>query len=205
MTPDSPPAASLTLPLRLPYSELSRLGTAWAVDQVFTLPLPTAPTLRVTNIQLRAAGPRLSAAVSVQSSGLLGLKATFDLSGTPVLDRAGQVMTLEDVALHTRKDGLSGRLLSLLADARVTAYLTRLARVELGPRMDGFLAEAQSRLPLSPVDGVEVAGTLTQLSVTGLEVMPDALLLTAQAGGDLHVTLKAAGLRPANTSAGSLR
>ncbi|CAM4334059.1 DUF4403 family protein [Deinococcus marmoris] len=205
MTPDSPPAASLTLPLRLPYSELSRLGTAWAAEQVFTLPLPTAPTLRVTNIQLSAAVPRLSAAVSVQSSGLLGLKATFDLSGTPVLDRAGQVLTLEDVTLNTRREGLSGRLLGLLADARVTAYLTRLARVELGPRMAELRAQAQQRLPLTPVEGIEVAGTVTQLSVTGLEVTPDALLLTACAGGDLHVTLRAAGLRPANTSAGSLR
>ncbi|MFK7603878.1 DUF4403 family protein [Deinococcus sp. SM5_A1] len=205
MTPDPPPAASLTLPLRLLYSELSRLGTAWAAEQVFALPLPTAPTLRVMNIHLSAAGPRLNAAVSVQSSGLLGLKATFDLSGTPVLERAGQVLTLEDVALNTRKDGLSGRLLSMLADARVTAYLTGLARVELGPRLDEMRAEVQSRLPLSPVDGIEVTGTVTQLSVTGLEVTPDALLLTVRAGGDLRVTLKAAGLLPGNTSAGSLR
>ncbi|OLV18834.1 DUF4403 family protein [Deinococcus marmoris] len=196
MTPDLHPAASLTLPLRLPYSELSRLGTAWAAEQVFTLPLPTAPTLRVTNILLRAAGPRLSAAVSVQSNGLLGLKATFDLSGTPVLDRAGQVLTLEDVALNTRKDGLSGRLLSLLADARVTAYLARLARVDLGPRMAELRAQAQDRLPLTPVDGIEVAGTVTRLAVTGLEVTPDALLLTAVAGGDLRVTLKADGVLP---------
>ncbi|CAM3751974.1 DUF4403 domain-containing protein [Deinococcus saxicola] len=205
MTPDSPPAASLTLPLRLPYSELSRLGTAWAAEQVFALPLPTAPTLRVTSVQLCAAGPRLKAAVSVQSSGLLGLRATFDLSGTPVLDRAGQVLTLEDITLTTRKEGLSGRLLGMLADTRVTAYLTRLARVELGPRLAQARAEAQNRLPFSPVDGVEVTGTVTQLMVAGLEVTPDALLLTVRAGGELHVTLKAAGLLPANTSAGSLR
>lgn len=196
MTPDLPTAASLTLPLRLPYSELSRLGTAWAAEQVFTLPLPTAPTLRVTNIRLSAAGPKLNAAVSVQSSGLLGLRATFDLSGTPVLDTAGQVLTLEEVALNTRKEGLSGRLLGLLADARVTAYLAGLARVDLGPRLAQARAEAQARLPFSPVDGVEVTGRVTQLAVVGLEVTPDALLLTAVAGGDLRVTLNADGLLP---------
>ncbi|CAM3951895.1 DUF4403 domain-containing protein [Deinococcus frigens] len=194
MTPDPPPTASLTLPLRLPYSELSKLAAAWAVEQTFTLPLPTAPTLRVTSIQLSAAGPRLNAAVSVQSSGLLGLKATFDLSGKPVLDQAGQVLTLDDVALNTRKESLSGRLLGLLADARVTAYLTRLARMDLGPRLAQVRAEAQARLPFSPLDGIEIMGTVTQLAVTGLEMTPDALLLTAVAGGDLHVTLKAGGL-----------
>ncbi|QFP77914.1 DUF4403 family protein [Deinococcus sp. AJ005] len=196
MTPDLHPAASLTLPLLLPYSELSRLGTAWAAEQVFMLPLPTAPTLRVTNIHLSAAGPRLKATVSVQSSGLLGLKATFTLSGTPVLDRAEQVLTLKDVALNTHKDGLSGRLLGLLADARVTGYLTRLARVDLSPRLAQARAEAQNRLPFSPVDGVEVTGTVTHLMVSGLEVTPNALLLTAVAGGDLCVTLKADGLLP---------
>lgn len=190
------PAASLTLPLRLPYPELSRLAAGWAAEQVFTLPLPTAPSLRVTGIQISAAGPRVNAAVSVQSSGLLGVRATFDLSGVPVLDRAGQVLTLGDVALATRKEGLGGRLLSLLADARVSAYLTRLARVDLGPRLAELRAQMQGRLPLSPLDGITVAGTVTQLAVTQLEVGPDALLLTVMAGGNLHVTVKAAGLLP---------
>lgn len=154
MTPDlqppARPAASLTLPLRLPYPELSRLGTAWAAGQTFTLPLPTAPSLRVTKLQFSAAGPRLNVTLSVQSSGLLGLKATFDLSGRPVLDVAGQVLTLEDIAVSTHREGLSGRLIGLLADARVTAYLTRLARVDLGPRLAALQAQAGPSSLLGP-------------------------------------------------------
>ncbi len=93
--------------------------------------------------------------------------------------------------MTTHREGLSGRLIGLLADARVTAYLARLARVELGPRLSEWQAQAQARLPFSPVAGIEVEGTVTQLAVTGLEVSPDALLLTAVTGGDLRVTLKA--------------
>lgn len=200
MTPDlqppARPAASLTLPLRLPYPELSRLGTAWAAGQTFTLPLPTAPSLRVTKLQFSAAGPRLNVTLSVQSSGLLGLKATFDLSGRPVLDVAGQVLTLEDIAVSTHREGLSGRLIGLLADARVTAYLTRLARVDLGPRLAALQAQAQARLPFSALEGTEVTGTVTHLAVTGLEVTPDALVLIAAAGGALQVTLKDGRLLP---------
>lgn len=200
MTPDlqppARPAASLTLPLRLPYPELSRLGTAWAAGQTFTLPLPTAPSLRVTKLQFSAAGPRLNVTLSVQSSGLLGLKATFDLSGRPVLDVAGQVLTLEDIAVSTHREGLSGRLIGLLADARVTAYLTRLARVDLGPRLAALQAQAQARLPFSALERTEVTGTVTHLAVTGLEVTPDALVLIAAAGGALQVTLKDGRLLP---------
>ncbi|MDV6375371.1 DUF4403 family protein [Deinococcus arenicola] len=196
MTAPTPPTASLTLPLRLPYPELSRLAAGWAAQQAFMLPLPGSPTLRVTDIQINAAGPRLNAAVSVQSSGLLGVRATLDLSGVPVLDEAGQILTLGDVALATRKEGLGGRLLGMLADARVSAYLIRLARVDLAPRLAELCAQVQGRLPLSPLDGIMVAGTVTRLAVTHLEVGADALLLTVAAGGDLQVTLSADGLLP---------
>ena len=200
------PAASLTLPLRLPYPELSQLVTAWASGQLFTLPLPTAPNLRVTDIRLSAEGTRLKASLTVQSSGLLGLKTTLDVSGSPLLDVAGQVLTLEDPVVSTRKEGLGGRLIGLLADARVTASLARLARVDLAPRLAGWRGQVQARLPFVALDGIEVTGTVTQLAVTTLKVTPDALTLTAVVGGDLHVTLTAAALLlPEGLSPGSLR
>ena len=195
MTPDAP-AASIVLPLRLPYPDLSRLATAWAAGQTFALPLPSAPVLQVTDVRLGAEGQRLKATVSVRSRGLLGLKATFDLSGRPVLDEAGQVLSLDDIVLSTHREGLSGRLIALLADARVAASLARLARVDLSPRLAALRAEAQARIPFSPLEGTEVAGTITHLRVTGLDVGAGALTLTAAAGGDLHVTVKAAGLLP---------
>ncbi len=204
--PDPTPAASVTLPLRLPYPELSQLATAWAAGQVFTLPLPTAPSLRVTDIRISAGGTRLKASLAVQSSGLLGLKATLDVSGKPVLDVAGQVLILADIVVTTRKEGLGGRLIGMLADARVTAYLTRLARVDLAARLAGWREQAQARLPFVILDGIEVTGTVTRLAVTTLEVTPEALTLTAVAGGDLHVTVTAAGLlSPEGQSPGSLR
>lgn len=195
MTPDTP-AASIVLPLRLPYPDLSRLATAWAAGQTFALPLPSAPVLHVTAVRLGAEGQRLRATVSVRSRGLLGLKATFDVSGRPVLDEAAQMLSLDDIALSTHREGLSGRLIALLADARVTAYLARLARVDLRPRLAALRAEAQARLPFSPLDGMQVAGTVTHLRVTGLEVGAGALTLTVAAGGNLHVTVKADGLLP---------
>ncbi|GGL94860.1 hypothetical protein GCM10010840_36130 [Deinococcus aerolatus] len=204
--PAPAPAASVTLPLRLPYPELSQLATAWAAGQVFTLPLPTAPSLRVTDIRISAGGTRLKASLSVQSSGLLGLKATLDVSGRPVLDVAGQVLTLEDTAVSTRKEGLGGRLIGMLADARVTASLARLARVDFAARLAGWRGQAQALLPFVVRDGIEVTGTVTQLAVTTLKVTPDDLTLTAVVGGDLQVTLTAAGLLPREgLSPGSLR
>ncbi|WP_229784709.1 DUF4403 family protein [Deinococcus radiotolerans] len=193
LTPD----VNLSVPARLPYPELSAAATREAAKRTLTLPVPTSPTLRVTGVTLSAAGAALNAAVSLQISGPLGLKlnATADVRGTPTLDAAGQVLTLKNVTVRTRREGLTGRALAWLADARAQAYVAQAARFDLRPRLDAVRAQMQTRLPFTPTPGVTLSGTLRSLSVTDVRVTPDALIVTGEALGTLNATVDASATR----------
>ncbi|WP_027459913.1 DUF4403 family protein [Deinococcus murrayi] len=191
------PGVALTLPVRLPYPELSQAATRAAAARPVTLPLPLSPTLRVERVVVTGRGPRLNAAVTVRVSGPLGLsvRATADVSGVPTLDASGRVVTLRDPAVVTRREGLTGRVLGWLADARAQAYLRGAARFDLGPQLTRVRGQVQSRLPFTPAPGVTLTGRVGELRLTGLSVTPDALLVTASAGGQLAATVDAAKVR----------
>ncbi len=195
----APPTSGvdLRLPVRLPYPELSRAATRVAGQRPFPLPVPLSPTLRVERVTLTPRGGKLNAAVSVTVSGPLGLnvRATADVSGTPTLDPTGRVLTLRGVTVTTRREGLSGRVIGWLADKRAQAYLARAARFDLTPSLERVRGQVQSRLPFTPVPGVELAGTVGPLRLTALQVTPEALVVTAAAGGELRGTVNAAKLR----------
>lgn len=186
----------LSLPARLPWPDLSRLATAYASARTVTLPVPTGPTVRVLDVTLTPAGPRISAAVRVQVRGPLGLtvRATADVSGSPVLDAAGHVLTLQDATVVTRREGLTGRVVGWLADARAQAYLRQAARVELAPLLGRARAQMQSRLPFTPVPGVSLSGTVGELRLSAFTVTPPALVVTADAAGTLAARVDVAGL-----------
>ncbi|WP_243398150.1 DUF4403 family protein [Deinococcus koreensis] len=200
---DLPPGGvSLNVPLSAPYPELSRLATTYAAARPFPLPVPTSPVLRVLDVAVKPSGTRLKVTVRLRIEGPLGLRlpATVDVSGTPALDDGGRIVTLQGVSVTTRREGLSGRLIGWLADSRAQAYLQQAARFDLGPRLDAHRADLQQRLPFSPVPGVTLSGTLGPLSLRSVTPTPDALLVTAQAGGTLEARLDAgalgASLRP---------
>ncbi|MFC4639890.1 DUF4403 family protein [Deinococcus hohokamensis] len=191
-----PAGVDLELPVSLPYAELSAAATRAAATQTFTLPVPTSPTLRVTAVSVRPAAQALAVAVQVRIEGPLGLRlpATVDLTGTPVLDPSTQVVTLRGVRVKTRREGLSGRVIGWLADARAQAFVTRMARFDLRPRLEQARAQLQARLPFSPVPGVTLAGRVEQLTLTRLQVTPGALVATAAVDGQLSASLDAAAL-----------
>ncbi|PTA66793.1 hypothetical protein C8263_15740 [Deinococcus arcticus] len=181
------PGLDLQVPVRLPYPELSRLATQAAAQKTFPLPVPTTPTLRVLGVTLTPAGGRLNAAVRVQITGPLGLRvgATVDIQGTPALDPAGQTLTLQGVRVTTRREGLTGRVIGYLADARAQAYLQGAARFDLRPQLDRARAALQARLPFTVAPGVTLQGTVGPLKVRAVQVTPDALLVTGEATGNL--------------------
>ncbi|WP_104991596.1 DUF4403 family protein [Deinococcus sp. NW-56] len=190
------PGVALALPVRLPYPDLSRAATRAAARTV-TLPLPLSPTLRVENVVVTGRGPRLNAAVTVRVSGPLGLnvRATADVSGVPTLDASGRVVTLQGATVVTRREGLTGRVVGWLADARAQAYLRQAARFDLSPQLTQARGQVQSRLPFMPVPGVTLTGKVGELRLTGLSVTPDALVVTAAAGGQLAAAVDAGKVR----------
>ncbi|EYB67394.1 hypothetical protein DEIPH_ctg043orf0028 [Deinococcus phoenicis] len=107
------PGVELSVPVRLPYPELSRAATRAAGGRTFALPVPLSPTLRVQQVTVTPQGGKLSAAVRVVVSGPLGLRvqATADVTGTPALDPSGRVVTLSGVTVTTRREGLTGRVI----------------------------------------------------------------------------------------------
>ena len=183
----------LSVPLALPYPELSALAARYVAGQTLTLPVPGGPVLRVTGVQVRPAGSRLRVTVQTRLDGPLGLSlgATTDVTGTPTVSADGRTVSLRDVGVQTRRDGLTGRALSWLADARAQAFLTRAARFDLGPLLDRARTQAQARLPFTPLPGVTLGGQVGTLTVQGLTVQPAALVVTARAAGRLQAQVNA--------------
>jgi hypothetical protein len=176
----------LSVPVRLPYAELSQVATRAASAQVFPLPVPLSPKLRINRVTVQPKGSKLLVTASLTITALgLNVNATADISGTPVLDNTGRIVTLSGVTVQTHREGVTGRVLSWLADSRAEAYLARAARFDLGPRLDQARAEAQARLPYAPTPGIRLGGTVGPLKLTALTVAPDALTVTAAAGGEL--------------------
>lgn len=161
-----PDGVDLTVPVLLPFDELSRMATAYAARETVTLPVPTSPTVQATRVTVKPAGPKLLVTVQVQVRGPLGLKvnATVDVTGTPKLDATGRTVTLEGVTVRTRREGLSGKVISLLADARAQAYVTRAARFDLTPSLEKARAQAQAKLPMTPTPGLQLGGTVGPMS-----------------------------------------
>lgn len=194
VTPQLTPGVDLQVPIRLPLADLSAAATRYAATQTFTLPVPTHPTLRVTGVTLRSAAPRLNATLTLRLQGPLGLNlpVTVDLTGLPRLAPDGHTLSMTNVTVTTRRDGLTTRVLGWLADARAQAFLARAAQVDLTPHLARAQREIQARLPFSPVLGVELRGTVGPLRLSGLTVTADALSATAAATGQLDVKVDAA-------------
>ena len=192
-----PDGVDLTVPVLLPFDELSRMATAYAARETVTLPVPTSPTVQATRVTVKPAGPKLLVTVQVQVRGPLGLKvnATVDVTGTPKLDATGRTVTLAGVTVRTRREGLSGKVISLLADARAQEYVTRAARFDLTPSLEKARAQAQAKLPMTPTPGLQLGGTVGPLKLTGLMVQPQNLIVQAAATGQLQVRVDAGALR----------
>lgn len=191
------PGVTLSVPVRLPYPELSQAATREATRRTFPLPVPLSPTLRVERVTVTPRGQKLNAAVTVSVSGPLGLKvrATADVAGTPTLDPSGRIVTLGGVTVTTRREGLTGRVIGWLADARAQAYLRQAARFDLTGQLTQVRGQVQSRLPFTPAPGVTLSGTVGALRLTGFQVAPDALVVTAAAGGELAAAVDAGKVR----------
>ncbi|GAA5436298.1 hypothetical protein Daqu01_01412 [Deinococcus aquaticus] len=188
------PTVHLRVPTHLPYPELSAAATREAARRTLTLPVPTSPTLRVTRVTLRPTGTDLTATINLQITGPLGLtlNATTDVRGTPTLDPATQTLTLKNPTVTTRRQGLTGRALAWLADTRAQTYITQAARIDLNPHLNTALTTLQRRLPFTPAPGITLAGQITTLRLTSLNVTPDALIITTEATGALgaHVQVE---------------
>ncbi len=181
---------ALEVPVTLPYRQLSDLATRYAQAREYPLPLPLTPRLKVQDVLLSApAAGRLNAAVrlSVRALGL-SVGATVDVSGTPQL--SGEVLTLKDVTVHTRPNGLSGRVLGWLADARVQTLLAKQASFDLGPELKQARTALQSQLPYRVSDGVTLSGQIERLTLKGVSAQPQGVVALTQAQGSLEARVE---------------
>ncbi|ADV66777.1 DUF4403 family protein [Deinococcus maricopensis] len=188
------PGVHLTVPVRLPYANLSDAMTRAIQRREFRANGVLSPTVRVTRVDVTPQGARLNAAARVNVRlGPLNVNATVDVSGTPKLDAQGRVLTLADVRVRTRPDGVTQRVVGWLADARVQAFLRESARVDLAPYLDRALQDVRARLPLKPAQGITLAGRVDALRLTDLDVTPGGVVLTSRVDGDLDATVEVPG------------
>lgn len=193
----APSELHLRVPILLPFAELSALAAAAAHKELLALRLPggaLAPQVRLDRLEVAglSAEQRLKLTAQLSVSGLgLRQSVTADISGRPWLRPGGQVVTLENVQVSTRDEGLSSRLLGLLADARLEAYLARSARFDLGPRLDALEDSLAAQLPYSPLPGLRLRGDVGELRLDDLHVTGQGLQVIAAADGALDVLVNA--------------
>ena len=198
MSPQPAPGElHLRVPILLPFAELSSLATAAAQRELLALRLPggtLAPRVQLDRLEVtgQPAQQRLTLTARLTLSGLgLRQSVTADISGRPWLRPGGRTVTLENVQVATRDEGLSSRLLGLLADARLEEYLARSARFDLGPRLDELEDSLAARLPYSPLPGLRLRGDVGELRLDDLRVTGQGLQVTAAADGALDVLVDA--------------
>ncbi|WP_407568646.1 DUF4403 family protein [Deinococcus altitudinis] len=187
-----PPGEGVTLevPVTLAYGELSALATRYAQSREYPLPLPFSPQLKVRKIVLSTpAVGKLNAAVQLTVRALgLSVGATVDVSGMPSLD--GQRLTLQNVHVKTRPNGLSGRVLGWLADSRVQSLVAKQASFDLGPELVQAGALLQSRLPYRVASGVTLSGQVGRLALRSVVVQPQGVVALTRAQGVLEAQVE---------------
>ncbi len=181
---------TLEVPVTLGYGELSALATRYAQSREYPLPLPFSPHLKVQNILLSTpAAGKLNAAVELTVRALgLSVGATVDISGTPKLE--GQRLSLQDVNVTTRPNGLSGRVLGWLADSRVQALLAKQASFDLGPELVQAESLLQSRLPYRVASGVTLSGQVGRLELRSVSLQPQGVVALTRAQGTLEAQVE---------------
>jgi|GEM_PF-2960729 len=182
----------LSVPVTLPYADLSRAMTDAAARREYPLAGPFKPVVRVRRVTVSpaASGRELLATLDVVVTAVgVRVNTTVDVTGRPALDATGRALHLQDVRVRTRPTGVTARVVGWLADRHVQSFLAGNARYDTTRDALRLQRELQARLPWSPAPNVTVAGRVERVRLTGVSVRPEGIVLIGQVGGALEARL----------------
>ena len=134
---------NIAVPIDIPFTEVNRLMEAELKGKTFPEDKSGAFTATIRSVKLAASGDRLLISVGLRANETktwfgFGADATIHVWGRPVLDRARQMVRLNDIALDVESEAAFG-VLGAAARAAVP-YLERAlaenAVIDLAPGAD---------------------------------------------------------------------
>ncbi|HEY6992695.1 MAG TPA: DUF4403 family protein [Xanthobacteraceae bacterium] len=191
---------SIAMPVDVPFTELSRLLQAQLKGKTFPEDRSGGVTATIQSIEVAASGSRLLMSLGVRANETkswfgFGGEAVIHVWGRPTLDRARQVLRIDDIAVDIQSHAAFG-LLGLAAKTAVP-YLERTlaqnAVIDLVPlaangrrSIEAAIADFQRS-----AEGVRVDASVTDLRLAGIEFDSKTLRVIAEADGTVRVTVTA--------------
>jgi uncharacterized protein DUF4403 len=193
----------ITVPIDIPFSEVSRLVNAQLKDKTFPEDGSGKYAATIKQAEIAASGDRLliSLLVNVKRDGLfsVGADATVHVWGRPVLDQEHQLLRFTDVKLDVESKAAFG-LLGEAAHAAVP-YLQRTLAEKAVIDLKPFAADAKKRIAAavtnfkSQAGGVNAGVNINALRLTDIAYDDKALRVIADADGTVNVTVSSLGIQ----------
>jgi hypothetical protein len=189
---------NIAVPIDIPFTEVNRLLAAQLTGKTFPDDKDSVFTVTVRNVTLAASGDRLLVTLRVKANENkswfgLGAEATIHVWGKPVLDRARQVLRLDNVALDVESEAAFG-LLGAAARAAVPYLeksLAESAAVDLVPLAANARKSMETAIAdfRKSVDGVQVDAAVTDLRLVAIEFDAKTLRVVTEADGTVKVAV----------------
>ncbi|MCC6776922.1 MAG: DUF4403 family protein [Hyphomicrobiales bacterium] len=189
---------SIAVPIDVPFTEIKRLMEQQLVGKSMPLDRGGSVTATVRGVDLAASDGRLLISLRVKANenkswfGLSG-EVTVHVWGRPVLDRAQQVLRIENISLDAESDAAFGAL--GVAARAALPYLekpiTENSTIDLKPiaatarkNIETAVAEFQKTSP-----GVRADTSIDDLRLGGIEFDSKVLRVIAEAEGTVRITV----------------
>jgi hypothetical protein len=189
---------NIAVPIDIPFTEVNRLMEKELKGKTFPEDKNGAFTATVRSVNLAASGDRLLISVGLRANETktwfgFGADATIHVWGRPVLDRARQMVRLNDIALDVESEAAFGMLGAAARSA--VPYLEKAladnAVIDLVP----LAADARRNIEAAVVDfrkrtdSVRVDAEVVDLRLVGLEFDAKTLRVIAEADGTVRATV----------------
>jgi hypothetical protein len=189
---------SIAVPIDIPFTEVNRLIEAQLKGKTFPEDTSGAFTATIRSVDFAASGDRLLISVGVRANETktwfgFGANATIHVWGRPMLDRARQMLRLNDIALDVESEAAFG-MLGAAARAAVPYLVKALAEhavIDLVPvtdtarkNIEAAVAEFRKR-----TDSVRVDAEVVDLRLVDLEFDATTLRVIAEAEGTVRAAV----------------
>lgn len=188
----------IAVPIDVPFTEFNRILEPQLKNRSYPEDGSGPVQVTVLRASLAAAGERLLISLRVKATERkswfgFGTEATIHVWGRPVLDKAAQILRLDNLSLAVESEAAFG-LLGAAAKAAVPyleAALAKNAVVDLKP----FAASARKSIESALADfrqqqdGVRVDAAVTGLRLVGIEFDSKMLRVVAEADGNVRVAV----------------
>jgi hypothetical protein len=189
---------SIAVPIDIPFTEVNRLMEEQLKGKSFPEDKSGAFTATIRSVNFAASGDRLLISVGLRANETktwfgFGADATIHVWGRPVLDRARQMMRLNDIALDVESQAVFGAL-GVAARAAVPYLEKALAEnavIDLVPAADNARRSIEAAVAdfRKRTDSVRVDAEVVDLRLVDLAFDAKTLRVIAEAEGTVRAAV----------------